>query len=256
LVSQPTLKSLAQILIHSLIVHITGIHVILFAICVSLLLSRKMRLKYPMLAGITAMFALSIADIAFSWRVILLAPQTMVVGDTISFMMKAYPKFYIFVTNNLIAVSLMVRLIFLPCYGGFNVLCSHHSDNRQIIRCYVVWGRSLYVAIPSAITLLIGTGGSSLVLDLSPLSSSHGNEGFGYASNVNQPSRMKMSTGISFLTFMVLNNILTIFTGMHAFSCPVPVQSLSPETIAGRIWWLARRTGRRKGQYRQTSAIL
>ncbi|KAF5339805.1 hypothetical protein D9611_009177 [Ephemerocybe angulata] len=151
-----------------------GIHLILFLICISLLLSKRLRLHYLMLSGITAMMVLATADIALTWRFLLFTssmdPLDIIRGTTLTFLKKLFPKFMIYVANNLVAVSLLIA------------------------RCYVVWGQQTYMAIGFIIPLLICTG-------------------FGFASQISRPLLMQRFVPIFLLVTLVLNNVLTILTG-------------------------------------------
>lgn len=110
-----------------------GVHLILFGICIFLLVNKSLRLQNLMLGGLCAMFVLSTADIALTWKFLVKEPEGMVKGTTLTFLKKLFPKFMIFVTNNLISVSLLIA------------------------RCYVVWGQRKIVAIGFGTPLVIGT---------------------------------------------------------------------------------------------------
>lgn len=85
-----------------------GVHLLLFALTVILLLSNRMRLHTLMLVGLVVMLGLSTADIAISWRFLMREPQNMVRGTTVTFLRRIFPKFPIFVSSNLVAVGLLV----------------------------------------------------------------------------------------------------------------------------------------------------
>ncbi|TFK23337.1 hypothetical protein FA15DRAFT_670616 [Coprinopsis marcescibilis] len=111
-----------------------GIHAILFAICVYLLVSRTMRLQWVMLCGICVMFVLSTADIGFTYHNVLVNPPVLIRGTTATVLQKFFPKFMIFVTNNLIGALLLIA------------------------RFYVVWGQKKGMAGLVLVFVLIATG--------------------------------------------------------------------------------------------------
>ncbi|KAG2004484.1 hypothetical protein CC2G_003037 [Coprinopsis cinerea AmutBmut pab1-1] len=111
-----------------------GVHLILFLICVYFLVARKMRLQWLMLSGVIAMFLLATADIGFSFHTILKQTQSIVRGTTLTFLRKVFPKFVIYVTNNSIALLLLVA------------------------RFYVVWGQKKWMLALALIPALASTG--------------------------------------------------------------------------------------------------
>lgn len=90
-------------------------------------------MKFVMLAGVVVMFILATADVGVSFHLMLRETNIFVQGNSKTLLTKAYPKFLLHVTNNLIA------------------------DTLLITRCYVVWGRRKYILWIAGIPLVIGT---------------------------------------------------------------------------------------------------
>ncbi|KAG2004488.1 hypothetical protein CC2G_003041 [Coprinopsis cinerea AmutBmut pab1-1] len=111
-----------------------GIHAVLFIICVYFLLVRTIRLQWTMLSGIVIMFLLATADVAFSFHTLLGRTHVVIRGTTLTFLERVYPKYLIYVTNNFIAVVLMIT------------------------RFYVVWGQRKYLLVVAGVPLLVVTG--------------------------------------------------------------------------------------------------
>jgi len=119
----------AALLVESLLF---GIHLILFVICFYLLATRRNPAHIIILLCIIIMFALSVADIALSYRFIVhdvpavLKLQLSV--DTAVY--RVIRKGHIYVTNNLV------------------------TDGLLIYRCYKVWGGRKYIMLAAAVVLV------------------------------------------------------------------------------------------------------
>ncbi|EAU86947.2 hypothetical protein CC1G_09804 [Coprinopsis cinerea okayama7 len=87
-----------------------------------------------MLSGIVIMFLLATADVAFSFHTLLGRTHVVIRGTTLTFLERVYPKYLIYVTNNFIAVVLMIT------------------------RFYVVWGQRKYLLVVAGVPLLVVTG--------------------------------------------------------------------------------------------------
>jgi len=111
-----------------------GIHVVLFFACVYFLVVRHLRLQWLMLSGVVAMFFLTTGDIGFTFFVATQQTKVLYIGTTGTFLREVFPKFTIYVTNNLISSLLMVA------------------------RFYVVWGQKWYLLVGTLIPLLAATG--------------------------------------------------------------------------------------------------
>jgi len=151
-----------------------GIHVILFGLCVRIFWRRRRLLQILMLAAVTVMFFFATADIAVSWNIAIRHTTKLYRSDTLTFYKAIYPKFIIHLfnklvssvlysspregltQNSLIADILLVRFrISFRVLGSLNLLKVNES---QILRCYVVWGKSKVILYLGGSLLLVGTG--------------------------------------------------------------------------------------------------
>ncbi|EAU86945.2 hypothetical protein CC1G_09802 [Coprinopsis cinerea okayama7 len=187
-----------------------GVHLILFLICVYFLVARKMRLQWLMLSGVIAMFLLATADIGFSFHTILKQTQSIV-----------FPKFVIYVTNNSIALLLLVA------------------------RFYVVWGQKKWMLALALIPALASTGFGYACRIENPQTMKRLIPAY-FLINLITSNILTFLTGTS-LPFLQLR---------AAASCERALRF----TTAGRIWWISRSAsdvlGKRRRQYRITSAII
>ncbi|KAF9475744.1 hypothetical protein BDN70DRAFT_883304 [Pholiota conissans] len=105
-----------------------GLYVILFAICTFVLISRHKRLHWILLLSATTMFALATSDIIYTCCILFekLMKRSPVPTDV-------RPKYWLYVTNNVIADSLL------------------------LYRCWVVWEYRKMVMLGPMILLIAGT---------------------------------------------------------------------------------------------------
>lgn len=89
----------------------TGIHVILFFICVYILVQRRKKLQMVMLGVVVAMFILATVDIAFTWHVILQHTTSLYTGDSVALMHRIYPKFLCFFVNKSVLFKLCILVL-------------------------------------------------------------------------------------------------------------------------------------------------
>ncbi|KAF8869935.1 hypothetical protein BD779DRAFT_631369 [Infundibulicybe gibba] len=108
-----------------------GIYIALFFICIHILLRNKPErtLQFPLLVLAVLMFAIATADIGVTYASLL---RYALQGEIIPFR-RIYPKFMLYVTNNVLA------------------------DTLVIYRCYVVWGHNRRIIIFPCILLLAAT---------------------------------------------------------------------------------------------------
>jgi len=87
-----------------------GAHVILYTIFLYLLWSKRLRLQRTMLAGITVLFAMTIGDIGYTWSLVLSSRSAVAIDPDTHLLdfRTLYPKYIMFVSNNLIGTGLIV----------------------------------------------------------------------------------------------------------------------------------------------------
>ncbi|KAF8154577.1 hypothetical protein B0H34DRAFT_529383 [Crassisporium funariophilum] len=105
-----------------------GLYVVLFIICIYVLLQRQKTLHWVLLASAIVMFGLATADIVYTYYLVF---DKLLVGG-IGFN-DLRPKYWLYVTNNVIADSLL------------------------LYRCYVVWGFKKRVIAGPVALLIAGT---------------------------------------------------------------------------------------------------
>ncbi|KAF8869936.1 hypothetical protein BD779DRAFT_631453 [Infundibulicybe gibba] len=122
----PAYMYVAAILFETLLY---GIYIVLFFICIHILLRNKRTLQLPLLVLAILMFSIATADIGVTYAYLL---RYILRGEIAPFK-HVYPKFMLYVTNNVLA------------------------DTLVIYRCYVVWGHNRRIVIFPCILLLAAT---------------------------------------------------------------------------------------------------
>ncbi|KAF8880555.1 hypothetical protein BD779DRAFT_1675893 [Infundibulicybe gibba] len=122
----PAYMYVAAILFETLLY---GIYIVLFFICVHILLRNKRTLQLPLLVLAILMFSIATADIGVTYAYLL---RYILRGEIAPFTY-VYPKFILFVTNNVLA------------------------DTLVIYRCYAVWSHNKRIIIFPCILLLAAT---------------------------------------------------------------------------------------------------
>ncbi|KIM43691.1 hypothetical protein M413DRAFT_69074 [Hebeloma cylindrosporum] len=118
------------------------------------------------------MFILATSDIAVSWNIFLNHAEWLDTGNSDNFLKALYPKFFLHLFNK--------SLFILPV--------------RQVIRCYVVWGRKNVILYSTGVVLIMGTV-------------------FGFVSEGTSSPALKRFISAYVAIVITLNAVVTILTG-------------------------------------------